>query len=387
MKIPMKKSRIQITVIVLALVVVLAAIAGCTGTHPAQNSLKTIQPTAPAVPAAPASLTVPSSTAVSITAVPNGSSTCTPVTISQTDGKDVTLPCMPKRIIATNSDAAEMLIALGAADTIVGVVETTKNVSYIMEKIPKAQSIGDWQTPNIERMLALKPDAVISYASSKPKNLDQINAANITIIYLDCYRLPKLAQDARAVGTLTGHGERAEEYAGLVENTTTTVMNRARAVPLNEQPEVYFEGYSDFTAAGTGSGSDELLMMAGGKNIASSLSGSSPKVSAEWVVAQKPAFVLKAIPAKETRPYKEIVTTLSKRTGWDTVPAVQKDHVYLYNSGILYGPKSYIGLAYTAKILHPDLFGDLDPHRMLDEYAGKYVSGTNTTTTVYPEPA
>jgi len=382
MKIPMKKSPIQITVIVLALVVVLAAITGCTATQAAQNSLKTTQPTAPA---APASLTVPSSTAVSITAVPAGSSTCSPVTITQTDGKDVTLPCMPKRIIVTNSDAAEMLIALGAADSVVGVVETTKNVSYIMEKIPQAQSIGDWQTPNIERMLALKPDAVISYASSKPKNLDQILAANITILYLDCYRLPKLAQDARAVGTLTGHVQRAEEYAGLVENTTTTVMNRAGAVPTADRPTVYFEGYSDFTAAGTGSGSDELLMMAGGKNIASSLSGSSPKVSAEWVVAQKPAFVLKVASAKETWPYADVVRALSNRTGWDTLPAVRKNQVYLFSSGIMYGPKSYIGLAYTAKILHPDLFPELDPQNMLNDYAGRYVAGINSSIAVYPE--
>lgn len=380
----MKKSNLKITGIVLALVVVLAAIAGCTGTPATQNSQKTTQPAAPA--ASPA-LTQPASPAVSASTVPAGSAACLPVTITQTDGKDVTLPCIPKRIIAANSDAAEMLIALGAADSIVGVVETTRNVSYIMEKIPQAQSIGDWQTPNIERMLALKPDAVISYASSKPKNLDQILAANITILYLDCYRLPKLAQDARAVGTLTGHEQRAEEYADLVENTKATIMNRAGTLPRTDLPEVYFEGYSDFTAAGTGSGSDDLLMMAGGKNIASNLSGSSPKVSAEWVVAQKPDYVMKVVSSKEARTFAEIVQALEARTGWDTIPAVQQEHVYIFSSSIAYGPKSYIGLASTAKALHPELFKDLDPQEMLNDYAGRYVAGTNASMAVYPAVA
>jgi len=379
----MKKSNLKITGIVLALVVVLAAIAGCTGTQ-ARNSLTTTQSTAPAVSPA---LTQPASPAVSASTVPAGSAACSPVTISQTDGKVVTLPCEPKRIIAANSDAAEMLIALGAADSIVGIVETTRNVSYIMEKIPQAQSIGDWQTPNIEQMLALKPDAVISYASSKPKNLDQILAANITILYLDCYRLPKLAQDARAVGTLTGHEQRAEEYADLVENTTTTIMNRAGTVPTADRPAVYFEGYSDFTAAGTGSGSDDLLMMAGGKNIASNLSGSSPKVSAEWVVAQKPDYVMKVVSSKEARTFAEIAQALETRTGWDTIPAVRQDHVYIFSSSIAYGPKSYIGLASTAKALHPDLFEDLNPSEMLNDYAGRYVAGTNTSVAVYPAVA
>jgi iron complex transport system substrate-binding protein len=293
---------------------------------------------------------------------------------------------MPKRIIVTNSDAAEMLIALGAADTIVGITESTKNVSYIMDRIPQVQSIGDWQTPNIERMLSLKPDVVISYASSKPKNIDQIKAANITIIYLDCYRLPKLASDARAVGVLTGHEQKAEEFARSVEDTTATVMKRVAAVPNEKLSTVYFEGYTDFTAAGTGSGSDEILMMAGAKNIASGLSSSSPKVSAEWVVAQKPAYIMKVISSKETRPFPDIARQMANRTGWNSIPAVQKDHVYLFSNSIEYGPKSFIGLAYTAKILHPDLFGDVDPGKMLDDYALTYVSGTNITKPVYPEP-
>ena len=363
--------------IFLVLVLISATFSGCAGTSNVQNSQKTTEPVSPVVSLSPM---------VSAPSTPQGS-TCSPITITQTDGKDVTLPCMPKRIIAANSDAAEMLIALGAADTIVGVVDSTKNLTYIMEKIPQAQSIGDWQTPNIERMLSLRPDVVISYASSKPKNLDQILAANITIIYLDCYRLPKLALDARALGTLTGHEQTAEAYARIVENTTATVMRGVAPVPRDQLPTVYFEGYSDYTAAGTGSGSDELLQMAGGKNSVAAIStASSPKVSAEWVVSQKPAFVMKVVSAKETRPYPELVRAMANRTGWNTIPAVQNNHVYLFNSGIEYGPKSYIGLAYTAKILHPELFKDMNPGKMLDEYAGTYVTGTNVSMAVYPAP-
>jgi iron complex transport system substrate-binding protein len=368
------KRYLQFPILVLTvLVLIMTATVGCTGTADKNSSGTTAQVT-------------PAAFSPAIPATPSGAgSTCSPVTITQTDGKPVTLPCKPSRIIAANSDVAEMMIALSAGGSIVGVTETTKNVSYILDKIPQAQSIGDWQTPSIERMLALQPDAVISYASSKPKNLDQITAANITIIYLDCYRLPKLAQDARALGILTGHEESAEKYARLVENTTTTVMRRIATLPGDQIPMVYFEGYSDFTAAGTGSGSDELLVMAGGKNIAAGLSSSSPKVSAEWVVVQKPSYIMKVVSVKDARPYPEIVRAMANRTGWSTIPAVQQNHINLFSSSIEYGPKSYVGLAYTAKILHPDLFNDMDPKMMLDDYATHYVAGTNTTLSVYPE--
>ena len=363
----------SIKLVLVTMIIIMAAGAGCTGTTD-KNSTGT-----PFVTNTPTML--PSYTAG---AQPSGSS-CMPITITQSDGKQAMLPCKPERIIVTNTDAAEMLIALGAADTIVGVVESTKNVSYIMDRIPRAVSIGDWQTPNIERMLSLRPDVVISYASSRPKNLDQINAANISIIYLDCYRLPKLASDARAVGTLTGHEQEAEEYAQMIENTTSTIMQRVTAVPTAQLPTVYFEGYSDFTAAGTGSGSDDMLMMAGGKNIASGLSSSSPKVSAEWVVSQNPDYIMKVMSARETRPFSQIVQVMKTRTGWNTMKAVEQDRIYLFANSVEYGPKSYIGLAYTAKILHPELFRDYNPRQMLDDYAGKYVAGTNVSVPVYPE--
>jgi iron complex transport system substrate-binding protein len=364
-------------IITLALLVLLvAAISGCLNTAGGGNAGTT-------------PVATPGTITQQITAAPSGTAPGTSsITITQSNGEQVTLPGIPRRIIATNSDVAEMLIALGAADSIVGITDTVKNVSYIMDRIPQAQSIGNWQTPNIELMLALRPDAVISYASSKPKNLDQITAANMTVIYLDTYRLPKLPQDARALGTLTGHSEKAEAYARLVENISASVVTRVSTIPRDQIPRVYFEGYSNFTAAGTGSGSDEMLWMAGGRNIVANLSSSSsPKVSAEWVVSERPDYIMKVVASTNNRPFQEIAQEMTGRTGWSTLPAVQQGRVYLFSNSIEYGPKAYIGLAYTAKALHPDLFRDLDPGQMLTEYAAQYVAGTDSVTTIYPEPA
>jgi len=349
-------------IILVALVIIIAAIAGCVSS-PETNSTGTTEPT--------------------LTAVSGTNTTCTPVMITQTDGSQVTLPCLPERIIVANSDAAEMLIALGAASKIVGVTDSTYNVSYIMDKIPQAENIGNWQTPNIEKILALKPDVVISYASSRPKNIDQILAANITVLSLDCYRLPTLPSDARAVGILTGNENRAEEYAETIENATALVRDRVSTLTGDQYPTVYFEGYSDLTAAGSGSGSDELLTIAGGKNIAANLPSSS-KVSAEWVVSEKPTYIMKVLSTKETRPFSQIAASMANRTGWDTIPAVQQNRIYLFSGSSEYGPKSFIGLLYTAKILHPALFADVDPGQLLDDYAAEYVSGTNNTEKVYP---
>lgn len=337
----------------------------------------------PAAPVIPSVTTIPETTP-GLSVAPAAATSCRPLSITQTDGTIVSLPCEPKRLIAANANAAELLIAMGAGDRIVGVTESTRSVSYVMDKIPQAVSIGDWQTPNIEQMLALHPDVVIAYSSSKPKNIDQISAANITIITLDCYKLSTLSSDARALGKLTGKMNEAEVYARMIENTIAEVSARMKKIPADENPTVYFEMYTDYTVAAAGSGAHELVAGAGGKNIAEEVSSSSVKVSPEWVVSRQPEFIFKVVSSTNPVKLKDMVTTLKSRPGWGSTDAVRNDRVYAFKNDIVYGPRAYIGLVYTAQILHPEEFRDLHPRQMLADYDSRYVAGTNQTGLIWP---
>ena len=336
------------------------------------------------LPASLSQATLRMETPVASAAPSATTTTCQPLTITQTDGIRVSLPCEPKRIIAANANAAELLIAMGAGDRIVGVTESTKSVPYSMDKIPQAVSIGDWQNPNIEQMLALHPDIVIAYSSSKPKNMGQITAANITIITLDCFKLSTLSSDARSLGTLTGRMNEAEVYARMVEDTISEVNGRIKKIPSGSYPDVYFEMYSEYTLAAAGSGAHELVIGAGGRNIGEEVSSSSVKVSPEWVVARQPEYIFKVVSSTNTITLEEMVNTLKARPGWDTVSAVKNDRVYAFKNDLVYGPRAYIGLVYTAQLLHPDEFRDLHPRQMLADYDSRYVAGTNQTGLIWP---
>ena len=310
---------------------------------------------------------------------------CSPIAITQTDGKTIPFPCRPERIIAANANAAELLIALGASDRIVGATDSTLAVPYIREKIPHASSIGDWQTPNVEQILSLHPDAVIAYSSYRPKNADQIEAHNITIVSLDCYRLSTLASDARALGNLTGTQAAAETYARTVENTISSVSLRASKVPSGPGPSVYVESYTDLMVSAPGSAADEIVTGAGGENIADETISLSAKVSPEWVVSKQPAFIFKAVSSSGTRSLAEVRSDIGSRAGWQEIPAVHNGRVYTFSNEILYGPRAYIGLVHAARILHPDEFADLDPEEMLDAYNRTYVPGTSRAGLICPE--
>jgi len=293
-----------------------------------------------------------------------------------------------RRIIVTNADAAELLLAIGAQDQVVGISDTVRNHPVLGPKYAGVTSIGSWQTPNIETILSLNPDAVISYSSYTPKNTDAITSAGIPLLLIDCYKIDTLASDTRRLGNLTGREEEAGAYIAFLEEYETLVQSRSAGGNVAGTPRVYIESYSDYSALTSGSGGDLLVAMGGGSNIASQLPVSSPKVNAEWVSAQDPDVIVKVTASgKNETELREIRQKVIARPGLANTSAVRNDRVYLMSGSVTYGPRSPVGLVYVARILHPAAFADIHPAEILDEYAGRFVPGANSTALFLPVPA
>ena len=292
-----------------------------------------------------------------------------------------------QRIIVTNADAAELLLAIGAGDRVVGVSDTVKNHPVLGPRYAGAASIGSWQAPDIETILSLHPDAVISYSSYTPKNTDRITSAGIPLLLIDCYKIDTLASDTRRLGNLTGRDAEAEEYVAFLEQYEALVRSQAAAHPPASPTRVYIESYSDYSALTMGSGGDLLVTMAGGENIAGLLPVSSPKVNAEWVTAQDPDVIIKsAASGKNETELAEIHAKLVGRAGIANTSAVRNGRVYVISGSVTYGPRSVIGLAWVAGILNPGTSAVIRPREIQDAYASRFVAGTNTTATIYPQP-
>jgi len=78
------------------------------------------------------------------------------VTITDSQGRPVEVPCPPQRIVSVNSDVSEVICALGAADKIVGVADTAEFPPQLKDKA----KVGQAFTPSVEKILELKPDLV-----------------------------------------------------------------------------------------------------------------------------------------------------------------------------------------------------------------------------------
>ena len=245
----------------------------------------------------------------------------------------------------------------------------------LMKHLSKAISVGDWQTPSVEKVLQLKPDAVISYSSSKPKNMDQFTSAGINLTYLDCYKISTLKHDVTSLGTMIGAGDKAEKYISFMKKWEDQVSSRVANLPAEKIPTVYVEGYTDYSAQGKGSGVDLLMGIARGKNLAADLGEQWPKVTPEWIISENPSIIVKTASLKPDKSLEQVRSDVLIRSGFESLTAIKNKQVYVLNGDLTYGPRSPAGLVYLAKALHPEELKDISPNDVLKEYAETFVSG------------
>lgn len=125
-----------------------------------------------------------------------------------------------------------------------------------------------------------------------------------------------------------------------------------------------------------------LVRMAGGKNLGDEISGSSRlKVDPEWVIERNPEVIVRSVTnqvlgydindASEAKALRDDFLSL---TEWAEVDVVKNKRVYLAPHAYLLvgGASGLIGCVYWAKWFYPDLFEDIDPQEMHQEFVTKY---------------
>jgi iron complex transport system substrate-binding protein len=104
---------------------------------------------------------------------------------------------------------------------------------------------------------------------------------------------------------------------------------------------------------GPGSFVDQLITLAGGKNVGADLSSQWAQISVENLLVKNPDLIILGDSA-----YGTTVDQVAARTGWDKLSAVQEKHIYTFDDNLVSraGPRMVDGLEALAKLIHPELF-------------------------------
>jgi iron complex transport system substrate-binding protein len=282
-----------------------------------------------------------------------------------------------KRLVVTNSDALEMLLELGAQDNIVGIGDT--KMKTFSEQIKRWPLVGKWRNPNIEAIVNLKPDIVVTY-KQWPDNKgfdDKLSPFNITVERLDCYNISEFTNDVRRLASFTGTESKADTIINNFNDVIKLISDQTKGIAVKKN--VYFE-FSDYTALGIGTGSNEILTLANVNNIASELKISYPKISTEWLLEEDPDVIIKTITSDTltTEQYDNLIN----RPGWNKLKAVKNKNVFLISNEICSGPRAMIGALFIAKWCYPEKFSSVNPDSVHIKWLQKYHGVTSNNTFV-----
>lgn len=261
-------------------------------------------------------------------------------TVDDDLGRVVRLPVTIERAVSLAPSLTEAIFAVGAGDRLVGV---TTYCNY-PEAAKSIEKIGDTQTPNIERIVALKPDVVfVSTASQLEAFMQTLEQQNISVYVASPKDLDGVIKNLRMFGSMFGTQNTSDELVAELERRLATVDERVREM---ERPRVFVQiSKEPLFTIGNDSFLTRIVDRAGGVSVTRDVETPYPKLSKETASALDPDVIILSDSADDREP----------NPVFKNSPAVKNGRVYKINADIISrpGPRLVDAMEQIAKDLHP----------------------------------
>jgi iron complex transport system substrate-binding protein len=308
----------------------------------------------------------------------------TVVSVVDPNGDEVNVTQPVKTIVCIDSQATEILCALGCQSRIVGI----DSGSIFPPSVTSIPSVGEPYGASVEKILELNPDIVVAGAPIdyfNNKTSSQIRDAGIPVYICQSMNPSTDSEESMIdttcalvtqLGLVLDEQTNATKLVDFMRQYENLVDERVANLAASEKPLVYYEWYSDWQTELVPS-----IPQTGGINIAENQSQYAPVVSPEFVVQANPDIIIRMI-SSATHDVNDFTTArdeIMSRAALQGTNAVIKGDVYICDYGITGGIESVVGYLQWAKWLHPTLFEDVDPNavqqQMVQEFFGNIELG------------
>lgn len=243
-------------------------------------------------------------------------------TVTYTDdyGSVVEIPLHPQRIVSTSPAVTEIIFALGGSQLLVG---RTDFCTYPPEAMQIA-SIGGISNLNIERIMSLNPDLVISGSMIPKKSTIQMEKMGVpTVCIIEQQHYEGLYDNISKIGRLIGRTQAADSLNDVLRDRLKQLDVQTSAQPKSVYYVVGFGAAGNFTAGGD-SFINDIIRLAGGRNIAEGISGWS--YSLENLMQQNPEYIIIR---------KEDSAAFCRMTPYNRLDAVKSGRVIAIESSLI----------------------------------------------------
>lgn len=256
----------------------------------------------------------------------------------------------PSRIISLVPAATEMLFELGVGGRVVGVSSFDRHPPEV-ETIARVGALLD---PDVERILALRPDLAVVYHSQTDLRT-QLEAAKVPLFVYTHAGLPDVVTTLRALAGRVGAAARGEALAEDIETGVARVRARVAGLPKPRTLIVFgreaFSLRGIYASGGLGFVHD-MVTAAGGENVFGDVKREAVQATSELILARKPDVILelRADPLDPAALAREIRT-------WSVLPSVPavrngRVHILVDPRTVIPGPRIVGAIEALAGVLH-----------------------------------
>lgn len=311
-----------------------------------------------------------------------------PWTVTDSTGQEIVMYRPVRNAVVLNADILETMRSLGVSPEMISGVPNSviEDPGYFPEYSDKAD-VGSIWSADYEKIISLSPDAVFlyadfsSYCDEIQKRLQDSNPS-IRVFRFDCYNPDDYAEETLMLANVLDRNEEGESFVSFYNSNMDLISDRTSLIPEDEKTRIYFESWDEFKSCANGSGYNEKINIAGGKNIFEDATPSYPVVDPESVFSNNPEVIVKLIGGGSytfggysgdgSEQAESLYDHLSSRAGWSGIDAVKDDRMYIMHNDIFGGPGHFIGIMYMAKWLYPEKFSDIAPAEIQREYLENY---------------
>lgn len=263
-------------------------------------------------------------------------------------GRQVSIPASPRRLVSLAPSITEILYFLEAGDRLLGVTSYCNFPAEVRNK-PR---IGTYWDFNLEAILALKPDLVLAMAhqGEGPGALQVLRHWQIPYYLGRADTLPQLFRLIEDIARLTGQEEVARRKLPPLKARVRQVQQRVRNLP---RPRVLLEiDQEPLITVGRTSIQGDLIQRAGGANIAANVDQRYPVFNLEEVLKSRPDVILFTGMADAA----SLPRRMSFWRQWTMLPAVQAGRLHWVEPDLVDrpGPRLVDGLELLANYFHPE---------------------------------
>ena len=269
-----------------------------------------------------------------------------PITVSRSDGRELTIVEAPQRIASLSPAATEVLYAVGAGPQIAA---TDLQSDYPAEAANTTRL--DAYQPNLEAIAGVEADLII-VATNQDDIVQALDRLGETVLFLEVPEtIDGVMEQVRLLARASGHAEEGERLAQDMEERIEAVTDKLADV--EEGPRIYHELDSTFFTVAPNSFVGDFYNLLKARNITEGAPTAYPQLSQEEILDRDPEVIILADADAGESPQ-----TVKARPGWGAISAVKNDRIYVIDPDIISrpGPRVADGLEQLARVLYPEKF-------------------------------